>query len=249
MSVSKKNSFIANTLGRLGAIPAHFLVGTVNKIFKSPDIEEIQSLTSQLVAENSQTEDTHVRIDHEDIFDDFQRLKDSKVVSWPLKYTVGAVATVVSSLFSRFSRVDRYNPFTDTISLYNAHEAVARHELAHAEYFHKLDSADFWILAGMVPVLGGAVRLYEEFMANKIALDHTPDEDFRKINPVLERSFNTYFSAAAGGIGSFFGLPLVGGVTLATGWLASFIPKDFNMWGSGSKQSPEVTSGFQLQAA
>jgi hypothetical protein len=75
-----------------------------------------------------------VRLNEYAPFDEFSRLLDNEEVGAGWRYTFGAITWLVYTVFpGRLFGGDHYNPYTNSISLFSDHRAVALHEGGHAK--------------------------------------------------------------------------------------------------------------------
>ncbi|QDT24870.1 hypothetical protein [Gimesia panareensis] len=77
-----------------------------------------------------------VRVNEYDPLGEWKRLRKNKAVGWGWRYTAGTLTAVAYTLLpGRIIGGDNYNPFTNTISLYSDHPAIALHEGGHSKDF------------------------------------------------------------------------------------------------------------------
>ena len=110
-----------------------------------------------------------VRINQYSPGNEWGRLFDNTAVGAGWRYTLGAFTVLIDTVFpGRIFGGDSYNPYTNTISLYSDHPAVALHEAGHANYFAPLESKGSYAALYALPF----VSLYFEAKATGDALGY-----------------------------------------------------------------------------
>ncbi|WP_417380020.1 hypothetical protein [Gimesia sp.] len=160
----------------------------------SPETEEV--IAAYL--EKNGLEQVKVRVNEYDPVGEWKRLRKNKAVGWGWRYTAGTLTALSYTLLpGRIIGGDNYNPFTNTISLYSDHPAVALHEGGHAKDFGTRKYKGTYAVAGALPV----VSLWPEAIATNDALGYLrAEEDFEteeEAYQVLYPAYATYIAGAA----------------------------------------------------
>ena len=114
-----------------------------------------------------------VRLNEYDPIGEWQRLGKNKQVGAGWRYSVGALATLGYTILpGRLFGGDNYNPFTNTISIYSDHPAVALHEGGHAKDFGQRTYKGTYGVAYLLPF----VSLNHEEIATSDALTYLAAE-------------------------------------------------------------------------
>jgi len=96
---------------------------------------ETEKLLSEYLAANNLRE-VKVRLNQYAPGAEWRRLIANREMPGFFRYTLGAMSTSLYTVLpGRFFGGDNYNPYTNTISIYSDHPAVALHEGAHAKDF------------------------------------------------------------------------------------------------------------------
>ena len=138
---------------------------------------------------------------------EWSRLFRNKSVSWGWRYTIGVVANLFYTILpGRLFGGDNYNPYTDTISIYSNHRAVAIHEGGHAKDFAPRTWKGTYAFFYMLPL----VALYPEGKATGDAIGYLrtarPAEEEKEAYKVLYPAYCTYIG---GEIGQWTPVPYV----------------------------------------
>ncbi|WP_417387973.1 hypothetical protein [Gimesia sp.] len=139
-----------------------------------------------------------VRINEYDPVGEWKRLRRNKAVGWGWRYTAGTLTALSYTLLpGRIIGGDNYNPFTNTISLYSDHPAVALHEGGHAKDFGTRKYKGTYAVAGALPI----VSLWPEAIATNDALGYLRAEENYELEEeayeVLYPAYATYIAGAA----------------------------------------------------
>lgn len=148
--------------------------------------------------EKNNLDQVKVRINQYDPRGEWRRLRNNKSVSWGWRYTAGTLTALHYTLLpGRIIGGDNYNPFTNTISLYSDHAAVALHEGGHAKDFSARKYKGTYAVATSLPVLS----LWPESIATNDALGYLRAEenyaDEQEAYRVLYPAYATYIAGAA----------------------------------------------------
>jgi hypothetical protein len=188
---------IAESIGRIGAIPTHLILGTPEAIFNSPEVDKINTFVTEEIS-SILGDNFTLRVGHDDPANEFRKLVDSTQVHPVVKYTIGSIATLCNSVSSPFFRKDYYNPYTHTAVVYHSSPSILAHELGHAEFYSKSDMKELILLLQLVPVVSQFIRVYLEYKASEYALKNIELNDpdsLEEYEPILERSLYSYIAS------------------------------------------------------
>lgn len=102
--------------------------------------------------EKNNLKDVKIRLNQYSPGGEWVRLVDNEAVGWGWRYTVGLLSWLSYTIFpGRVFGGDNFNPFTNTISLYSDHPAVALHEAGHAKDFALTESKGSYAVLGLIP--------------------------------------------------------------------------------------------------
>lgn len=188
------NDKIANTIGHLGGLFTHIMLGVPETSFKKPTVELVHELAERW--KNVPWKgDVLVRVGYANLYEDIRRsLSPANDMrnSWPrLLRIIGLPATVYYSLKGGLSRENYYNPRSKIVTIYNPNIAIGMHEIGHAKFD---DEHDPWVQAamGFLQLVPGFI-MYPEWQASKRAMANlASDEERKKAMKVLEPAFSTY---------------------------------------------------------
>jgi hypothetical protein len=219
VEIIQKESVVAETIGRIGSIPGHIINGTVNTGHLSPDIEEVQQIVAELVRDAVPLDNLLIQLNHDNTWEQLKRLSEVDLIHSWVKYTVGVLLILIKSSTSELCRANYYNPFTHTVTAYNANPAIIRHELGHAEFFAQSKIPTVHMLLLLIPLVRQFSVIYLEFMANKLAIEHVPDAEFKETERVFERNMTHYVGVSGfqflGGSSMFYFCTLVLGILVS----------------------------------
>ncbi len=180
-----------------------FVVGLPSKIIllnMDIDNHRISSRTETFISDylafNNLT-NVKVRLNQYAPGGEWKRLVRNKRVAWPWRYTIGVISCAFYTLLpGRILGGDNYNPWTDTISIYSDHIAVAVHEGGHAKDFAKRTYPGWYGFAYMLPL----VALHHEAKASNDAISYmrlngTAQEE-RDAYMVLYPAYATYIGGS-----------------------------------------------------
>lgn len=206
--LSKFHAGVAGTLGRLRSIPTAVLVGQ-EKAFthlSGPDKKFLEKELAHL-KKDPRLKDVTVRLGHHNLMDDLRRIwrpNGTGGLNHPVLKTFQTIKTPFSWAYTGLSRVDHYDPTTNTIGLYSGIPEVAHHELGHARDFNNDENStkkrmlahalENHILQGMP----GPVTQFLETKANEEA-EKGYKGDMREFRRRLWPARGTYWGALAGG--------------------------------------------------
>jgi hypothetical protein len=137
----------------------------------------------------------------------WKRLFRNREVGWGWRCSLGIMSCIEYTMMpGRVLGGDHYNPYTNTISLYSDHPAIAIHEAAHAKDFALKRKKGTYSALGVLPL----VSLYHEARATRDALGYlktygTPKDEKRAYR-VLYPAFSSYIGGEQAQILQLFGM-------------------------------------------
>ena len=149
----------------------------------------------------SNAEGTHFNLNEYAPGRALKRLVRNKKVAWPYRLLIGFPVTLIADvlipgrLFAGLLNGDAYNPYTDTVSIYSDHVAVALHEAGHAHDFNARRYKGTYAFIRLLPL----VDLFQEYKATDAALTYLTDTNERREElaayKVLYPAYGTYVGA------------------------------------------------------
>lgn len=138
---------------------------------------------------------------------DWKRLTKNKTISWPTRYTLGALSVAGEAILpGRIFGGDHYNPFTQTIHIYSDIPAIALHESAHAKDFTRRQHQDAYAAAYLL------LPLWHETIATEDVFAYLEDHGDRKQSAeayrILYPAYGTYVGNTLGGFAGSYALPI-----------------------------------------
>jgi len=139
-----------------------------------------------------------VRLNQYAVGGEWRRLFSNRAVGGFWRYTFGILTVASYTIYpGRAFGGDHYNPYTNTISLYSDHKAIALHEAAHAKDFASRHHKGLYAALRVLPL----VPLYQEAVATGDAIGYdrvkglTRDEkaDYKILYP----AYATYIAGEA----------------------------------------------------
>ncbi len=197
---------VVDTVGWAVGIPAK-IVMLDHRVDNHHVSYKTESCLEEYLAAN-QLDRVKVRINQYDPVGEWTRLKANQSVSWPIRYTAGTVSWVGYTLLpGRVFGGDRYNPYTNTISIYSDVPAVALYQGARAKDYALRQHKGLYALAYSVPGVG---LVWHDAHASQDVMGYlvengTPDEVRAGYRSVLP----TYALDASEPIAAATGVPLV----------------------------------------
>lgn len=209
---------VANTIGHVLAVPTtHTIFWTWGSAFKNPSPE----LADQLFERYKDVPwkgDVLVRVGHASIVGDIQRMlarnEHVRGRPWNLKDIPGRVIesfgkaaaviiTVGETMMAKLLRMDFYNPYANTATVYHPRLGIGMHELGHAEFYNQRSNKSrvgFLIAGGMGLTIDKNIVFtppflssYKEYQASKNAMKHfKSDQERRDALKMLEAGWATY---------------------------------------------------------
>ena len=122
----------------------------------------------------SQTDGTHFSLNEYAPGRALKRLTTNRKVAWPYRLLIGLPVTLLvdvllpGRLFAGLVGGDMYNPYTDTVSIYSSHPAIALHEAGHVDDFNSRRYKGTYAFVRLIPF----VDLYQEYVATDEAVTH-----------------------------------------------------------------------------
>ena len=149
----------------------------------------------------SREEDTHFSLNEYAPGRSLARLAHNTKVAWPYRLLIGLPVTLIidvllpGRLFAGLLGGDNYNPYTDVVSIYSDHPAVALHEAGHAHDFNKRRHKGTYAFLRILPF----VDLFQEYKASEAALTYLVETDDRPQElaafKILYPAYGTYVGA------------------------------------------------------
>ncbi|MBD3362378.1 hypothetical protein GF362_01525 [Candidatus Dojkabacteria bacterium] len=116
----EKGDFLEETIGKLLAVPfQHLTSGTLSSAFKRIPPESVERLKKTF--EDVEWEgDIEVHLNHSPLFRQLKRLfEKERRASLFSRIVVGLPLTVATNIFSKLTNANNYNPYTETVQLFN----------------------------------------------------------------------------------------------------------------------------------
>jgi hypothetical protein len=137
---------------------------------------------------------------------EWSRLFRNKDVGAGWRYTLGFISTIFYTILpQRFFGGDNYNPYTNTVSIYSNHKAIAVHEGGHSQDSSRRKHKGTYAALYMIPF----VSLHHEAMATNDALSYMSNqaqyEELKGAYKILYPAYGTY---VGGGIAQFMSSPI-----------------------------------------
>lgn len=181
-----------------------WVVGIPGKVLlwdRRIDNHKISPETEAAIAdylEKNGLDQVKVRLNEYDPLGEWRRLRRNKAVGWGWRYTAGTLTALSYTLLpGRIIGGDNYNPFTNTISLYSDHPAVALHEGGHSKDFGTRKWKGTYAVVTAIP----GVSLWPEAIATSDALSYLEAEQNYSgeadAYEVLYPAYATYIAGAA----------------------------------------------------
>lgn len=196
---------VLDTVGWVVGIPSKILM--LDHRVNNHNVSAQTEVTMEEYLARNGLDDVKVRINEYDPADEWRRLAQNDSMAWPVRYSLGTLSVVGYTLLpGRVFGGDRYNPFTNTISLYSDVSAVALYEGGRARDYAGRDHKALYAVAGVVP----GVNIVHEVQASDYAINYlhlygTPEElkdGYRSVYPAFAIN-------ASESLSSFTALPIV----------------------------------------
>ena len=206
LSFAYSNSdFLANSVGHVMAIPTrHIPLLTLRDIFRNPKPELVDFFKDRW-KDVPWKGDVLVRIGHNSIFGDIQRLfandqirgplslgktesKALKSLQWLVRLLV-LPSVVFSALQKKLFRGNYYNTLTNTVNIFHPNTAIGMHEIGHAEFYNQEKNRTLYALFGGLPI----IRSFTEYKASMLGIARMKNDAERlKATKVMEAMWGTY---------------------------------------------------------
>lgn len=241
----REGDALVNSLGHLGAVPTHAILGTLDYAFENAGSGIARHIADRW-SDIPWRGDLLVRVGHSSLWGDIERTFRTNIKGRPNFFlrVLALPGTFFGWLATKLRRVDHYNPYTKTVHIFHRHPAVGMHETGHAAFYDQTRHQNLWALANLVPFYTDkfllpwpfltfpVVTSFQEWKATQGALRQMKsDTERREALKVLEPAFGTYLptdvlSLAApfipGGFAWMLAAPLAGAIAghivNRTGW-------------------------------
>ena len=214
---------ISETIGRLSSIPTAIMIGSTAPLGRTANITdpEMAAVLSDLKYDEALA-GTHVSFGDTYPAESLSRVWNNRKIGL-LSKMLGTAAIPINDLLAQVQRMDNYNPYSDTVTMFSSDPAILRHELGHAQDFASRSyPIPYYMLRQKVPLLD----LYQEGVASVKAVDHLADnlpdlienevdkeiiklklDEIARTNRVLGGGLGSYAGAATGGLGARLLMP------------------------------------------
>lgn len=205
-----KDGILANTVGHVLAVPIiHLPLLTLKDAFHNPPEELVKTLSDRW-KDVPFKGDVLVRVGHASVIGDIKRLlatndeikgrvKFSTTAKWldrAARYPYIPLQ-VLKTLFVKMTRLDNYDPITNTASVFHPNKAIGMHEIGHGEFFSSKENPTNWYMVTGIPL----PRTYLEYKATESAMKRfSSDAERKQALKVLEPAFATYLVPSVLGI-------------------------------------------------
>lgn len=135
---------IAGSIGHLLAVPTiHLPLLTFDSMFQNPNKEVAETLARRY-KDVPWKGDVLVRVGHASLIGDIARsiASDKDMKDAPPRWlrTLMLPSTMIATVFTKMFRIDNYNPFTNTVSVFHANDAVGTGRIGQAQFYDTLQS-------------------------------------------------------------------------------------------------------------
>jgi hypothetical protein len=138
-----------------------------------------------------------IRMNQYEPRDEWRRLVRNQAMPGFWRYTFGILACTEYMIFpGRLFGGDYYNPYTNSVSIYSDHKAIALHECAHAKDFacRSRTAKGWYAFLRILPI----VPLYQESIATGDAIGYVRDVQDRRLEKsaykILYPAYCTYIA-------------------------------------------------------
>lgn len=203
VETGRPNGFL-DTVGNVVSVPAKLLL-----LSSRVDNHRISAETAAAIEAYLQQNDLRnvkVRLNQYAPGGEWIRLFRNRTMNIGWRATLGVLTTAMYTVFpGRVFGGDNFNPFTNTISLYSDHPAIALHEAGHAKDFSERRYKGIYAATRLLPL----VPLYQEAKATGDAVGYLRDrqsaQEEKNAYKILYPAYCTYVG------GEFLNLVPVGG--------------------------------------
>lgn len=201
---------ISGILGRLNSPVQALMLGTSAPLKETASLSnpEMQAVIDHL-KDVPQLSNTQVNFGSSSIIDDLYRNYTNPKTS-VLSKIIGTAAVPLTDVATSLLRADHYNPFSDSVVVYNSDPAILRHELGHAEDYSNRDAPIAYAYARKIP----GVVPYQEYTASNLGTEHLLDtlnldgSAESKVNAL--NKLEHVNQVLGGGLGSYIGASTLG---------------------------------------
>ncbi|MCP4190841.1 MAG: hypothetical protein GY768_09455 [Planctomycetaceae bacterium] len=193
-------NFFVDTAGDAFSIPSKVLLW--NRKVGNRDVSfKTENELGRYMFDN-ELESTKVRLNQYAPIDEWRRLVENKSVPAIARYTFGTLHNVGYTLIpGRIFGDDKYNPYTDTLSVYSDVPSIAMTEVAYAKDIRSRKHPGWYVVGQEFPVLGILHETYATQDAlNYLAMDDDPDSRSEATRVLYPR----YGSSVGGNIGGMW---------------------------------------------
>jgi hypothetical protein len=197
----KHGNIVEETFGRLLSINENFWNATPGAIIKNPPEVRAKEILDAFGNEpwNGQL---HVYLGHTPFIDQMRRLFDdnNRRIQGGLQKFVGFFSTLGAVAAGNLLRRDMYNPWNETLTLYNDTKAMALHKVSQAKLWDEAEHPGIKTLLYTLPFFG---PVYEWKAAHNALAKLDNEKDRKDFSKVIE---------------PYWGRQLLGGRGMATAW-------------------------------
>lgn len=190
IEVGRPNAFL-DTVGNIVSIPSKIILLST-KVDNHRISPETIAAMEEYLARND-LRNVKVRVNQYAPGGEWIRLFRNRSMNIGWRATFGVLANVFYTVLpGRVFGGDNYNPFTNTVSLYSDHPAIALHEAGHAKDFAERTYKGVYAATRMLPL----VPLYQEAKATGDAIGYLRDrretEAEKGAYKILYPAYGTY---------------------------------------------------------
>lgn len=193
-------NILEETVGRLMSINDNLWNTTPGAIVKRPPVERAQEILDMFKDEpwNGQL---HVYLGHAPFIDQMKRLFDeNRRIQGGLQKFVGFFSTLGAVAAGNLLRRDMYNPWNETLTLYNDTKAMALHKVSQAKLWDEAEHPGIKTFLYTLPFFG---PVYEWKAAHNVLAKIEDEQERQNFSKVIE---------------PLWGRQLLGGRGMATAW-------------------------------
>ncbi|BCR03177.1 hypothetical protein DESUT3_02460 [Desulfuromonas versatilis] len=170
----RPNLFL-DTLGNIVSLPSKLLLFSTKVDNHHVSDETVAAIESYLQA--NELENVKVRVNQYAPGGEWIRLFKNRSMNIFWRATFGVVTTAFYTVLpGRVFGGDSFNPFTNTISLYSDHPAIALHEAGHAKDFAKREYRGLYASSRILPL----VPLFHEAKATGDAVGYLRENELKE---------------------------------------------------------------------
>lgn len=140
--------------------------------------------------------DVKVRVNQYDPVGEWKRLVGNKRVGAGWRYTVGAVSTIGYTILpGRLFGIDKYNPYTNTLSVYSDAPALALAEAAYAKDVHERELPGTYATVQGLPL----VSMWHETLATGEVMEYVAIRGSNDDHKTMRRQLYARYGMELGG--------------------------------------------------